>query len=154
MTQYHGKALTFKLDGTPGGTLRDISKAVISVDFPRSVDTVDISTADPATNSDHKYLAGMRNATITLNLIWDDDTEANAGVDTILAGSLGGGSAGNTTNSFEFYPNGSSGANKVKYNGECFVTAYNPSAGISDAVKGSATLQCTGPITRTLVTIP
>ena len=148
MTQYHGKGLVFKLDGSPGGTLRDISKHIISVDFPRSADTVDTSTADPATNSDHKFLVGMRNATITLNMIWDDSAEAAPGQDVIFSGSLGAGSSGNTSSTFEFGPSGST-AGMVKYTGECYVTAYNTTSGISDAVKATATLQVTGPITRT-----
>lgn len=147
MAQYHGKGLVFWLDGSPGGTLRNLSKHIVSVDFPRTVDSVDTSTADPSTNSDHKFIVGMRSATITLNMIWDDDDESDPGQDVIFAGSLGGGTNGNTTSTFEFGPSGGA-SGQVKYSGECYVTSYNTSSGISDAVKATATLQITGVVTR------
>lgn len=147
MTQYHGKGLVFKIDDAPGGTLRDISAHVVSVDFPRSVDTVDTSTADPTTNSDHKFLAGMRNGTISLNLIWDDTVAASNGPDAILGPSLGQGASGNSFNTFEFGPSGST-TGRVRYTGECIISAYNVTSGIGDAVKATASLQITGPVTR------
>lgn len=145
MTQFHGKQLQFSIYDS-GAVLRDISAHVMSVDFPRSVDTVDIATADGS--GDHKYMAGLRNATITLNLVWDDTL--TTGPDLILAGLLGTAPSTSTSaGGWQFKPNPSaSGATKVTYSGAGCVTAYNVSASVSDAVKATATIQCHGAITR------
>lgn len=147
MTQFHGKQLKFSIYDS-GSVLRDISAHVMSVDFPRSVDTVDIATADGS--GDHKYMAGLRNATITLNLVWDDTV--TTGPDVVLAGLLG--TAASTTTGpggWKFEPNPTAaGATKVSYTGAGCLTAYNVSASVSDAVKATATIQCHGAITRTV----
>lgn len=142
MTQFHGKNLNFQIyDSIP--TIRDMSAHITSVDFPRSVDSADISTAGLG---DHSFMAGMRNATITLNVVWDDT--ATTGPDVVFAGLLGTSpNTPTTSGGFIFGPSGST-SGRVKYSGAACVTAFNVTSGVGDAVRATVTMQCHGTITR------
>jgi hypothetical protein len=144
VTQYHGKNLHFSIYDA-GSVVRDLTAHVVSIDFPRSVDTADISTAGLG---DHKFIAGLRGATITINLIWDDT--ATTGPDAVLEGLLGVAPNGLTgPGGFIFGPAGDE-ENKVRYTAAGHLTSYSPSSSVSDAVKATATLQVTGTVTRDL----
>ena len=127
----HGKDLVIKVDDS-GSTLRDISTYTTGVDFPRTVDTAETSTAG---NASKTYVAGMKDATITIEGNYDST------VDGYLEGILG------LTGSIEYGPAGST-AGYVKYSCEAICTAYNPPASVDDAAKWSASFQVTGDVTR------
>jgi hypothetical protein len=143
MTQYHGKNLYFAIYDNVGPTLRDLSTHLVSVDFPESVDSADSTTAGDGA---HEFLAGLTNATISLSGIWDDGVAPAP--DVVLAGLKGVSPAGLTgAGGWIFGPSGST-SGRVKYSGAGMVTAFGVSSGISDAVKFTATVQCSGAITR------
>lgn len=122
---------------------RDLTAHIVSVDFPRSVDTADISTAGLG---DHKFIAGMRGATITINFIWDDT--AITGPDVVFEGLLGVAPNGLTgPGGFIFGPAGNA-TGKVSYSAAGHLTSYSPGSSVTDAVKGTVTLQVTGSVTR------
>jgi predicted secreted protein len=131
-TFVHGKSTNFSLDDT-GGTSRDISDTLTSVDFPETIDTAE-TTAFGATSK--SYIVGLRDATISVSGIWD------ATVDGYIIGTEP------ATRTFIFGPAGSTGGN-VKYTGECILTNYSVSNPVGDVVTYSIDLQCTGGVTRT-----
>ena len=131
-TFVHGKSTNFQLDDT-GGTSRDISDTLTSVDFPETIDTAE-TTAFGATSK--SYIVGLRDATISVSGIWD------ATVDGYIIGTEP------ATRTFIFGPAGSTSGN-VKYTGECILTNYAVSNPVGDVVTYSIDLQCTGGVTRT-----
>ena len=131
-TFVHGKSTNFSLDDT-GGTSRDLSNTLTSVDFPETIDTAE-STAFGATSK--SYIVGLRDATISVSGLWD------AAIDGYIIGTEP------ATRTFIFGPAGSTGGN-VKYTGECILTNYSVSNPVGDVVTYSLDLQCTGGVTRT-----
>ena len=131
-TFYHGKSTNFSLDDT-GGTSRDLSDVLVSVDFPEVVETGE-TTAFGATFK--SYIVGLRDATISVSGIWD------ATVDGYIIGTEP------ATRTFIFGPAGST-SGYVKYTGECILTNYSVSSPVADVVTFSMDLQCTGGVTRT-----
>ena len=129
----HGKDSVFKLDNS-GGALTDISTYVNNVDFPETADVSETTTL----GADNKtYIAGLKDATISLSGLWDSTADA-------IFGAVVGQSA---TLSFEYSPEGTTGGN-VKYEGEAILTSYAISSPVGDAVGYSADLQVSGAITR------
>jgi len=133
MAFVHGKDSVFKLDNS-GGSLTDISTYVNNVDFPETADVAETSTLGA---SNKTYLAGLKDATISLSGLFD------ATVDAIL-----GAVVGQTASlSFEYSPEGT-GSGKVKYTGEAILTSYALSSPVGDVVAYSADLQVSGAVTR------
>ena len=130
-TFYHGKSTNFSLDDT-GGTSRDISDVLVSVDFPEIVETGE-TTAFGATSK--SYIVGLRDATISISGLWD------ATVDGYIIGTEP------ATRTFIFGPAGST-SGYVKYTGECILTNYSVSSPVGDVVTFSLDLQVTGNVTR------
>jgi len=131
-TFFHGKSTNFSLDDT-GGTSRDLSNVLVSVDFPEIVETAE-TTAFGATSK--SYIVGLRDATISISGLWD------ATVDGYIIGTEP------ATRTFIFGPAGST-SGYVKYTGECILTNYSVSSPVADVVTFSLDLQCTGGVTRT-----
>jgi|TARA_R110000751_G_scaffold68322_3_gene139134 hypothetical protein len=131
-TFVHGKSTNFSLDDT-GGTSRDLSNTLTSVDFPETIDTAE-TTAFGATSK--SYIVGLRDATISVSGLWD------ATVDAYFIGTEP------ATRTFIFGPAGST-SGYVKYTGECIMTNYSVSNPVGDVVTYSLDLQCTGGVTRT-----
>ena len=131
-TFVHGKSTFFSIDDT-GGSVRDISDTLTSVDFPETIDTAE-TTAFGATSK--SYIVGLRDATISISGLWD------ATVDGYIIGTEP------ATRTFIFGPAGSTGGN-VKYTGEAILTNYSVSSPVGDVVTFSLDLQCTGGVTRT-----
>ena len=131
-TFVHGKSTYFNLDDT-GGTARDLSDTLTSVDFPETIDTAE-TTAFGATFK--SYIVGLRDATISVSGIWD------ATVDGYIIGTEP------ATRTWIFGPAGSTGGN-VKFTGEAILTSYSVSNPVSDVVTYSLDLQVTGNVTRT-----
>jgi len=129
MAFVHGKDSVFKLDNS-GGSLTDISTYVNNVDFPETADVAETSTLGA---SNKTYLAGLKDATISLSGLFD------ATVDAIL-----GAVVGQTASlSFEYSPEGTA-SSKVKYTGEAILTSYALSSPVGDVVAYSADLQVSG----------
>ena len=131
-TFFHGKATNFSLDDT-GGTRRDISNVLVSVDFPEIIETAETTAFGSTSKS---YIVGLRDATISVSGIWD------ATGDGYIIGTEP------ATRTFIFGPAGSTGG-FVKYTGECILTNYSVSSPVGDVVTFSLDLQCTGGVTRT-----
>lgn len=129
----HGSKAVFKLDDA-AGTLTDISAYITSVSFPRNADTVEVTTLG---DTDKEYIAGLKDATISIEGIFDP------AIDAIFDAALGA----SATKSFEYGPQGSTTGN-VKYTGECICTSYEPETGVDGAGTFSAELQVSGVITR------
>jgi hypothetical protein len=130
----HGKTAVFKVDNS-AGSLQDISAYLDNVDFPITADTAEVTVFS---NSSKAYVAGLKDATISISGSWDSAADA------ILAGIVGLSS----TSTFEYGPAGSTGG-LVKFTGECLCTSYNVTAPVGDKVSFSAEFQVTGNVTRT-----
>lgn len=131
MAQVHGKGTTVLYDG------QNLSGDLTSFDVALTVDSVDTSTMDPATNQDHKFIVGMRSGTATFNAIWND--AANA-IDETIANDL---AASQATRSCMMIPNNVEGSRAFAA-ADVLLTAYNVSGGISDAVKATGTFISSG----------
>ena len=127
----HGKNAAFKIDDS-GGTLRDISDVLTDVSISRTADVAEVSAF---TNSSKAYVAGLKDATISISGSFD------ATVDGYLSGILG------VAGSFEFYPIGTTGGNP-KASGECIMTAYDRTPDVGGAVSFTASFQVTGDVTE------
>ena len=128
----HGKNAAFKIDDS-GGTLRDITDVLTDVAVSRTADVAEVSAFS---NSSKAYVAGLKDATITISGSFD------ATVDGYLKGILG------ATGSFEFYPIGTTGGNP-KASGECIMTSYDRTPDVGGAVTFTAAFQVSGNVTET-----
>ena len=127
----HGKSAAFKIDDS-GGTLRDISNVLTDVAVSRSADVAEVSAFS---NSSKAYVAGLKDATITISGSFD------ATVDGYLSGILG------VEGSFEFYPIGTTGGNP-KASGEAICTSYDRTPDVGGAVTFTAAFQVSGDVTE------
>ena len=129
----HGKDSVFKLDNA-SGSLTDISSFVNNVDFPETADVSETTTL----GADNKtYIAGLKDATISLAGLWDATADAIFGA--VVAQSA--------TLSYEYSPEGTA-SGKIKYTGEAILTSYAISSPVGEAVGYSADLQVSGAVTR------
>lgn len=139
MAFVHGKTSKFSIDNS-SGTPVDISAYCDDISFSRNLDTAEVSTFG---DSAKEYLIGMSDATISVSGKFD--AAGASTVDAVLAGILGA----SATSTFQYIPGGGNvGANNPGYAGECWLTSYEVSGAIGDAVSFSAEFQCTGAITR------
>ena len=127
----HGKNAAFKIDDS-GGTLRDISDVLTDVAISRTADVAEVSAFS---NSSKAFVAGLKDATLTISGSFD------ATVDGYLSGILG------AEGSFEFYPIGTTGGNP-KASGEAIMTSYDRTPDIGGAVTFSAAFQVSGDVTE------
>ena len=127
----HGKSAAFKIDDS-GGTLRDISNVLTDVSVSKTADVAEVSAFS---NSSKAYVAGLKDATITISGSFD------ATVDGYLKGILG------AEGSFEFYPIGTTGGNP-KASGECIMTSYDRTPDVGGAVTFTAAFQVSGDVTE------
>ena len=127
----HGKNAAFKIDDS-GGTLRDISNVLTDVAVSRTADVAEVSAFS---NSSKAYVAGLKDATITISGSFD------ATVDGYLSGILG------AEGSFEFYPIGTTGGNP-KASGEAICTSYDRTPDVGGAVTFTAAFQVSGDVTE------
>ena len=131
-TFVHGKSVDFALDDT-GGTSRNISDTLNSVDFPEVTETADTTAFGSSSRS---FIVGLESATFSISGLWD------ATVDGYIKGGTEPASR-----SFIYGPAGSTGGN-VKYTGEAILTNYSISSPVGDVVTYSVDLQVTGAVTR------
>ena len=127
----HGKNAAFKIDDS-GGTLRDISNVLTDVAVSRTAEVAEVSAFS---NSSKAYVAGLKDATITISGSFD------ATVDGYLSGILG------VEGSFEFYPIGTTGGNP-KASGEAICTSYDRTPDVGGAVTFTAAFQVSGDVTE------
>ena len=127
----HGKNAAFKIDDS-GGTLRDISNVLTDVAVSRTADVAEVSAFS---NSSKAYVAGLKDATITISGSFD------ATVDGYLSGILG------AEGSFEFYPIGTTGGTP-KASGEAIMTSYDRTPDVGGAVTFTAAFQVSGDVTE------
>ena len=127
----HGKNAAFKIDDS-GGTLRDITDVLTDVAVSRTADVAEVSAFS---NSSKAYVAGLKDATITISGSFD------ATVDGYLKGILG------AEGSFEFYPIGTTGGNP-KASGEAIMTSYDRTPDVGGAVNFTAAFQVSGDVTE------
>lgn len=127
----HGKNAAFKIDDS-GGTLRDITDVLTDVAVSRTADVAEVSAFS---NSSKAYVAGLKDATITISGSFD------ATVDGYLSGILG------VEGSFEFYPIGTTGGNP-KASGEAICTSYDRTPDVGGAVTFTASFQVSGDVTE------
>ena len=137
MAFVHGKGAAFKIDDS-AGVLQTLTSYVDNVDFSNTVDVAETTTMGAEAKT---YLSGQSDATLSISGKYD--STASTGPDVILNGLRGL----ETTSTFEYGPEGG-GSTKVKYSGECFLTAYNVSAPVGDIVTFTADFQVTGAITK------
>lgn len=128
MSFVHGKNTTFSIDDSSGSP-QDISDYANNIDFPLSADVAEVTGFG---DDSKEYIPGLKGATISMDLSWD------AAVDAILWGIVG------KTGTFSYSPDGGT----TTYSGECICTAYTPASAVNDAVKGSASFQVTGDVSR------
>ena len=131
-TFVHGKSVDFALDDT-GGTSRNISDTLNSVDFPEVTETAETTAFGASSRS---YIVGLETATISISGMWDATAD----------GYLKGGTEP-ASRSFIYGPAGSTGGN-IKYTGEAIMTNYSIGSPVGDVVTFTADLQVTGAVTR------
>ena len=122
----HGKSAAFKIDDS-GGTLRDISNVLTDVSVSRTADVAEVSAFS---NSSKAFVAGLKDASITISGSFD------ATVDGYLKAILG------VEGDFEFYPIGTTGGNP-KASGKAIMTSYDRTPDVGGAVSFSAAFQVT-----------
>lgn len=128
----HGSGAAFSLDDS-GGTLRDISAYVTSVDgFPLEVATHDVTTLS---KSSVVRLAGLKDTTATIAGVFDATIDGYFGA------------APGVTLSYEFGPQGGTSGD-IKYSGEAICKSYKISNPVSGPVTFTIALEGTGDITR------
>lgn len=132
-----GKNFVFKIDNV-AGTLVDITSFLQELDFPREVDTDDVTTAG---KNAKVYLPTLSDATISGEGKWDGAASAE---DQVLSGILGA----SVSSTFEYGPGGA-GAGAVKYTGECWLTKYEVSGAVGGTMGFSVEFQCTDSVVRT-----
>jgi hypothetical protein len=130
----HGKSAAFKIDDS-GGTLRDISNVLTDVAVSRTADIAEVSAFS---NSSKAYVAGLKDATITISGSFD------ATVDGYLKAIVG------ASGSFEFFPIGNS-SGLPKASGEAICTNYDRNPDVGGAVTFSASFQVSGDVTEATV---
>ena len=137
-----GNSLEFGLDSTCGGTIVYIGDWVMSVDgLPGEREMADV-TCGGGSNS-HAYLAGMQNAEITLQCLFDQTTDS--AYDTVSGFMTDTGAR-----SFEFYPaTTASGAPTIT--GECRIKNVVLPAKPLEPLTFSVTLALDSTVTVTTV---
>lgn len=138
MAFVHGKGGVFKVDNS-AGTLQTLTAYLDQWSISNSVDMAETTTMGSEVKT---FLSGASDATISVSGLYD--STASTGPDAVLNGLVGL----EATSTFELGPEGSS-AGKVKYTGECFLTGYEITDAVGDAVKFTADFQVTGAITKT-----
>lgn len=136
MAFVHGKSSIFKLDNA-SSVLTDISAFVNDCKLPAKADTADTSTFGKTA---HTYIAGLKDAVITIAGLFDPT------VDAILNSALGTA----TLKNFEYLPGGT-GTGKVKYSGTVICDAYEVGGSVTSAVTFTASLKVSDAITRTIL---
>lgn len=125
MAFVHGKDSYFKVAST------DLSAYLNSISVSRSADTAETTTFSSGTKT---YIAGLKDATITLSGMFDATVYAT------IAGWLG------TSQTWEYGPAGSTNG-RVKASGSGIITAVEMASSVGEAVTANITIQVSGAVT-------
>jgi predicted secreted protein len=115
----------------------DVSTYLDSAGLDKSLDTAEVSTFGM---DDKEYIAGLRDATFSLEGKWDatiDGLMADIEDEIETSGVV----------AFEYGPAGST-AGLVKYSGNAIMTAYNIAQNVNGEITFSASFQVTGGVNR------
>lgn len=133
MAYGHGKDAALSVTGAAhADNSTYITGYITSIDFSMSGDTAEVSTLG---DSSKEYIAGMKDATASLEGIFDP------AAGTLLANLVAG-----TAAPFAYYPQGTA-SGKTKYSGSWICTGYSNPSSRDDAVTYGAEFQVTGAIT-------
>ena len=140
MAAFNSKDSVFQVTDT-GGTLRDLSSFISSVDGLPGERELNEKTA--LGDAGRKWIGGLENVTVTIEGHFDDT--ATTGPDAVL-GAL---RTHDTAVAFDYGPEGNSTASSdIKYSGTCFVRSYVVSSRVGDIVGWRAELQVDGVVTK------
>ena len=139
----HGKLAGLHIRQQSSTLATNISSYLTSIDFPRSVDTAEVTTFNTS-NGSKTYVTGLNDATISVEGIWSTTPD---GILSLLIGASSG-----TTFWYQTPSTSAVAAPFVQYTGGAILTSYNPPSGVGDAVTFSADFQISGTITRTTTT--
>ena len=133
MAFVHGKNSVFKIDNT-SNSITDISAYVTNVEgLPGDTATGKTTTLGDESET---YIAGLHDASITVDLIWD----------ATLDGIIGTVTQQKVSRDVEYGPAGSTGG-FVKHSCAVYITSYKIGSPVGDVVTASLTLQKTGDLT-------
>ncbi len=139
MAKFNSRVSVFQITDT-GGTLRDISQYIDSVDgIPGEREMNDGITALGDTG--RKHIAGLENVTITLEGHYDDT--ATTGPDAVL-GPL---RSDDTARAWDYGPKGKT-STFPKYSGDMKMRSYAITTRVGEVVKWRAELLVQGVVTR------
>ena len=113
-------------------SMDDISNVLTDVSVSRTADVAEVSAFS---NSSKAFVAGLKDASITISGSFD------ATVDGYLKAILG------VEGDFEFYPIGTTGGNP-KASGKAIMTSYDRTPDVGGAVSFSAAFQVSGDVTE------
>lgn len=139
MAPIHGKKSSFKVDNA-AGVLKDLTRYIDDIQFPRPVDTAETSTMGQDSKS---YVVGLKDGKITIKGVYDASSADTP--DPILSGIHGQ----EDTVSFEYQAkSGSVSSTNPKYTGECLCTTYDITSSVGDKVAYTAEFQISGDVER------
>jgi hypothetical protein len=139
----HGKKAGFHIRQATSTLATNISSYLTSIDFPRTVDTAEVTTFNTS-NGSKTYVTGLNDATVSVEGVWSTTPD---GIFNALIG------ASSPTQFWYQTPSTSAAAAPfVQYTANAIVTGYSPPSAVGDAVTFSADLQVTGTVTRTTTT--
>ena len=138
----HGKLAGLHIRQQSSTLATNISSYLTSIDFPRSVDTAEVTTFNTS-NGSKTYVTGLNDATISVEGIWSTTPD---GILSLLIGASSG------TTFWYQTPSTAGGSPFVQYTGGAILTSYSPPSGVGDAVTFSADFQVSGTVTRTTTT--
>lgn len=131
-TQIHGRNAYVSLGGT------EISGQIKSTETPREKDTHDVTTYG---NDDKYYLDGLRDATVSHDIVYDADATTGT-VDVIEAAYLATGNV-----AWVFRPEGT-GTGKPEYTANVIVTNWTATTPVGGEITGALELQVSGGVTK------
>jgi len=143
--QAHAKKQGFHIRqaAAASGTATNFGKWLTSVDFPRTVDSAEVTTFNTS-NGAKTYVTGLNDATVSIEGIWSTTPD---GILSLLVGASSGTEIWNQT------PSTNAAATPfVQNTAKAILTSYSAPSGVGDAVTFSADFQISGTVTRTTTT--
>ena len=138
----HSKKAGFHIT-TSSTAAVNISSYLTSIDFPRTVDTAEVTTFNTS-NGSKTYVTGLNDATISIEGVWS--TTPDGHMNTLFGASSQG------TFWYQTPTTSAATAPFVQYTGNMILTSYSPPSAVGDAVTFSADFQVSGTVTRTTTT--
>ena len=134
---YESRISTLEIDDT-GGTQRDLTAYLVSVDFSLVRNLIDVTALG---DTGRKSIPGLQQSRFTAEFHWSED--ADVGPDTVL-----GPVAVHTASvDFEYGPEGNASGD-IMYTGKCFVEDWRITSRVGTEITGAATFLVDGATTR------